>query len=77
MSLFPALAYPVLGICWRANCLHIERMHMNAEQALQILAQALTTKPGLTIQDCAAVVQAWNTLAEAVKPQPEAAPKAE
>jgi hypothetical protein len=50
---------------------------MNAEQALQILAQALTTKPGLTIQDCAAVVQAWNTLAEAVKPQPEAAPKAE
>jgi hypothetical protein len=44
-------------------------MLMNAEQALQFLMQALVTKPGLSIQECAAVVQAWNAVAEAVKPK--------
>ena len=42
---------------------------MNAEQALQFLMQALVVKAGLSVQDCAAVVQAWNVIAEAVKPQ--------
>lgn len=42
---------------------------MNAEQALQFLMQTLVTKPGLTVQECAAVVQAWNVVAEAIKPK--------
>jgi hypothetical protein len=40
---------------------------MTPEQALQILSQALVTKPGLTMQDIATVIQAWNVIAEAVK----------
>ncbi len=44
---------------------------MTNEQALQFLMQALVTKPGLTIQDCAAVVQAWNVVAETIKKQPQ------
>ena len=42
---------------------------MNPEQALQLLMQYLVTKPGLTVQECAMVVQAWNMIAEAVKPK--------
>ncbi len=41
---------------------------MTPEQALLILKQALVLKPGLTLDDCAAVLQAWNILAEVVKP---------
>ena len=42
---------------------------MNAEQALQFLMQALVVKAGLSVQDCAAVVTAWNVIAEGVKGQ--------
>lgn len=45
---------------------------MNAEQALQYLMQALVVKAGLSVSDCAAVVTAWNVIAEAVKPKPDA-----
>jgi hypothetical protein len=69
MPLFAPLSYPVLGIYYRIDYLSIERMHMNADQALLLLKQALVTKPGLSLDDCAAVVQAWNTVAEAVKPK--------
>lgn len=44
---------------------------MTPEQALNLLMQALVLKAGLSIQDAAAVVQAWNVIAEAVKPKPE------
>lgn len=44
---------------------------MNAEQALQFLMQALVVKAGLSVQDCAGVVTAWNIIAEAIKPKPE------
>jgi hypothetical protein len=42
---------------------------MTPEQALQFLMQVLVVKAGLSVQDCAGVVQAWNILAEAVKPK--------
>jgi hypothetical protein len=42
---------------------------MNAEQALLFLKQALVVKAGLSLDDCAAVVQAWNVIAEALKPK--------
>ena len=45
---------------------------MTPEQALLILKQVLVMKQGLTVDDCAAVVQAWNVLAELVKPKEEA-----
>jgi len=41
---------------------------MTPEQALQYLMNVLVLKAGLTIQDAAMVVQAWNVMAEAVKP---------
>lgn len=44
---------------------------MNAEQALLFLKQSLVTRPGLTLDEIAAVVQAWNVVAEAVKPKVE------
>ena len=43
---------------------------MDPQQALQFLMQVLVTKPGLSIQDCANAVQAWNTIAEFVAPKP-------
>jgi hypothetical protein len=43
---------------------------MDPQQALQFLMQVLVTKPGLSIQDCANAVQAWNVIAEAVTPKP-------
>jgi len=42
---------------------------MTPEQALMILKQVMAMKPGLSVDDCAAVVQAWNVLAELVKPK--------
>jgi hypothetical protein len=42
---------------------------MNAEQALNFLRQVLVGKPGLSVDDMAAAVQAWNVITEAVKPQ--------
>ena len=45
---------------------------MTPEQALLILKQVMAMKPGLSVDDCAAVVQAWNVLAELVKPKEEA-----
>ena len=40
---------------------------MTPEQALQFLMQTLVTKPGLAVNECAVVVQAWNVVAEFVK----------
>jgi hypothetical protein len=40
---------------------------MTPEQALQFLKQALVLRPGLSLDDCAGVVSAWNTLAESVQ----------
>ena len=42
---------------------------MTPEQALLILKQTLVMKAGLSVDDCAAIVQAWNVLAELVKPK--------
>jgi hypothetical protein len=42
---------------------------MTPQQALQVLAQYLITKSGLSLQEIAAVLAAWNTVAEAVKPE--------
>lgn len=39
---------------------------MTPEQALQYLMNVLVLKQGLTIQDAAMVVQAWNILSKAV-----------
>ena len=38
---------------------------MSIEDALKFLKQVLVTKPGLTLGQCAAVVVAWNVLAQA------------
>jgi len=42
---------------------------MTPEQAMQYLMNVLVLKEGLTIQDAAGVVQAWNVLAEYIKPR--------
>jgi hypothetical protein len=44
---------------------------MTPQQALQFLMQVLVTKQGLSPQECAAVVAAWNTIAAAVTPPPD------
>lgn len=47
---------------------------MNPEQALQYLMTVLVMRAGLTVQEAAQVVAAWNIVAEAVKPkEPEKA----
>ena len=43
---------------------------MTPEQALQYLMNVLVLKAGLSVQDAAVVVQAWNVIAEALKPAP-------
>ena len=50
---------------------------MTPEQALQFLMSVLVLKAGLSVQDAANVVQAWNTLAEAVKPADKKEPPKE
>jgi hypothetical protein len=42
---------------------------MDAIQALNYLMQNVVLKDGLTIPEAAAVVQAWNVLAEALNKQ--------
>jgi hypothetical protein len=44
---------------------------MTPEQALQYLLNVLVLKPGLTVQEAATVVQAWNVIAEALKSKAE------
>jgi hypothetical protein len=39
---------------------------MTPEQALLFLKQAVVLRPGLSLDDAAGVVQAWNIIAEAV-----------
>ena len=48
---------------------------MTPQQALQILLQALVTKPGLTIEEIAAVVSAWTTLERVVRAPQSPAPQ--
>ena len=45
---------------------------MTTEDALKFLKQMLVTKPGLTLEQCAAVIAAWNAVARAVQPPKEA-----
>lgn len=40
---------------------------MTPEQALQYLLSVLVLRGGLTVQEAAQAVQAWNVIAEAVK----------
>lgn len=42
---------------------------MSPEQALQYLMTVLVMRAGLTVQEAAQIVQAWNTIAEAIKPK--------
>lgn len=42
---------------------------MTPEQALQFLMNVLVLKEGLTMQEAAAAVSAWNVIAEAIKPK--------
>jgi hypothetical protein len=42
-------------------------MLMNAEQALLFLKQTLVIKPGLSLDDIAGIIQAWNLIAEKVR----------
>ena len=44
---------------------------MTPEQALQFLLQTLVVKPGLSVQEIANVVAAWNLVAEALTKKPE------
>ena len=48
---------------------------MTPEQAMKFLKQVLVTKPGLSVEECAAVVMAWNAIAAVVLPP--APPKGE
>lgn len=43
---------------------------MTPEQALQYLMQVFVIKGGLSVQEIAAAVQAWNTVAEAITHAP-------
>ena len=49
---------------------------MTAEQALVFLKQTLVTKPGLTVDDCAAIATAWNVIYQAIQ-TPKAEPPKE
>ena len=35
---------------------------------MKFLMQVLVTRAGLTVEECAAIVTAWNTIAQIVKP---------
>lgn len=45
---------------------------MTPEEAIKFLKQVLVTKQGLTLEQCAAVVVAWNVVATAVTKSPAA-----
>lgn len=42
---------------------------MTSEQALMVLKQALVVRPNMTLDEIATVIQAWNVIAEAIKPK--------
>lgn len=47
---------------------------MTPQEALRLLKELLITKPGLSLDQCAAAVVAWNTIAAVLAPPAPPAP---
>jgi hypothetical protein len=50
---------------------------MTPEQALLFLKQTLVVRQGLTVEDCAGLVTAWNVLAKVIEKEVKDVPGSE